>query len=170
MVMPATLPLSSMSGGAFSTTGPANVILPVYMDAAGSSALFTLPLEQLSISGTLSADQDCIGTYNAAGLDPNNSCLPDSTTPEFLDAGTVSAVIVLEEADSVVIPVLQESLCALLGGQDASDGAQPVAHCKRDAGGKIVFQGDACSQAGGNCTDALSFDGGFSASAIKIDG
>jgi hypothetical protein len=161
--------------GSFSTATPIDrFVLPIYGDAAGTMELLRLPLRQLSIEGTLSADRSCIGTYNAANLDPENSCLADDLTPTFLTGGSVRAYITLEDADSVIIDSLGQSLCVLLS-RDATtygDGGSPN-RCRRE-GGVITFRGDWCSvtdlNAAGDCADAVRFQGSFAASSVAIRG
>jgi hypothetical protein len=152
---------------------PLDVVLPLYLDQTGSQALLW-PLRQLQFfNGTFSADHNCIGRYNASGLSPANACLPDDTHPDFIDGASFSAFFVLEEADTVVISPLQQTLCVLLSG-DAStfgDGAQP-SRCKRNAQKQIIFKGDWCSMgnqpATPGCADSLRFAGSFAASGVKI--
>lgn len=121
--------------------------------------------------GALSANQNCIGHYNAAGLDPDAICIGDASHPTFLAGGAVEGLVILEEADSVIVAALQQSLCTLLTG-DASTygtkGGDGITRCKRDANGVIIYQGDTCSMAGQSCKDAVTVDGAFAASAVKI--
>jgi hypothetical protein len=153
-------------------SSPADVIIPIYLDSAGTQAVL-LPLRGLQIAGSTSADRGCIGRYNAEGLDPANNCLPDNQHGAFQDGGKLSASIRLEDADTVDIGALNESLCVLLSGNSSMYGTQNGAGmlvCKRDGNGHIVFQGDWCSttnQAGG-CADAMRVAAGFAAQAVKI--
>ena len=148
-----------------------NVILPFYENEQAQS--FTLfPLRSLSFFDTrLTPDHDCIGSYNAAGLDPANGCTPDEVTPQFLDAGSFAAFISLEEADTVQIPLLSQSLCVLLSGDPGSYG--DAGKCLRDAGNEIVWKGDWCSTtnqpATPGCADAMRFAGSFAASGVGIN-
>lgn len=168
-VAPVTLPLTLAGSGAFSTTA-ADVSLPVYLDAAGSSG-FVLPLSALSFSGQLSADQNCVGSYNASGLQPSNNCMPDATHPLFLNGGSAHAYITLENADAVIITPIAQSLCVLLSGNAAQygDGGNPT-RCKRSVGA-IVFTGDYCSSTNmpGGCADSMELSGSFAASAVTIN-
>jgi hypothetical protein len=150
----------------------ADVILPIYLDAAGTQVVL-LPLRGLQVGGTTSADLDCIGTYNAQGLDPTNNCLPDAQHPSFLPGGKLSGALRLEDADTVVVAVLNETLCVLLSGNPSMYGMQNASGllvCKRDANGHIVFQGDFCSTSGqpGGCADAMQVSAQFAAQAVKI--
>jgi hypothetical protein len=173
-VQPATATSMLMSSGAYGPTAGTDLVLPIFLDAAGTTAV-VVPMHQVSMSGTLSANQNCIGTYNAAGLDPLNSCMADSTHPLFNSGGTVTAFISLEDADTVVIAPLQETLCVLLSGNAGTygDGMTPVQHCKRDTANAIVFQGDWCSTTNmakmTGCADSVALAGSYAASGIKIN-
>lgn len=171
-VQPTTLPgLKPDAQGAFSSTADADVVLPIYTGQTATSAVL-LPLHRMRFTmGTLSADQNCVGHYNAAGLDPENLCVQDDTHPAFLQGGAVDAVIVLEEADNIVVDVLNESLCVLLSGdpnQFGEPNAQGLTVCKR-TGGVIDFKGDTCSSASGGCDDAVKFSATYAASSIQIN-
>jgi hypothetical protein len=78
------------ASGNFSASTPGmELLLPIFLDAAGTSSI-VLPLHELRFTmGTLTSNNDCIGTYNAAGLDPTNSCQPSGTTPAFIDGATL---------------------------------------------------------------------------------
>jgi hypothetical protein len=177
-VQPVTFPnVVPDATGAFSVAQGADLVVPIFLNAAGTSAV-VLPLHQARFShGQLSSNNDCIGTYNAAGLDPANSCVPDSTHPLFLDAASLDGYINLEEADQVIIMATNASLCVLLSNNSAMYGipsaeAGGAIVCKRDAGGKILYQGDWCSTtnaaATSTCADADQAKANFAASSIKI--
>ena len=167
-VAPVTTNLS-LTSGAFSTSSH-DMAMPVYLDAMASSG-FILPLSAVSFTGQLSSDQNCIGSYNSAGLTPTNNCSPDSTHPAFLDGGAVHAYITLENADAAIIASIGESLCVVLSGNAGlyGDGGHP-AKCKRSSG-TIVVSGDYCSatDSPGGCADSMEFNGTFAASAVKIN-
>jgi hypothetical protein len=160
--------------GMFGVTTGQDILMPIFLDAAGTSVVL-LPLHQLRFTmGTLSASQDCIGTYNASGLEPANNCQPDATHPQFIDGASLDGFIALAEADTVVVSAIAETLCVLLSGNASmyGDGAQPVSHCKRDANNDILFAGDWCSStnmpASGTCADSVTLAGHFAASSILI--
>ena len=98
----------------------------------------------------------------------------NSRDTSFVDGAGVTGFFVLEEADTVEVPMLGRTLCVLLSGPAAgySDGATPVAHCKRDASGNILFKGDWCAEtnmtATPACEDALRFSAQFAAVGAKI--
>ncbi len=154
------------------TSSAANLNLPIYLDAAATNAI-VLPLRQARFSNvTVSGDHTCIGKYNAAGLDPANNCLADQQTPAFSPGGQLDSFINLDQADSIVVAPLQQTLCIVLSGDATKygDGGTP-AKCKRTSG-KIVFPGDWCTAtnqaATPQCSDAVRFAGTFAASGMLI--
>jgi hypothetical protein len=159
---------------AFSSATAADlVVLPVFTDPSGANVML-LPLHHLVFdSGRISADNGCIGRYNAGGL-TSSGCMPDALHPTFVDDASVSAFFVLEEADTVDVPMLGASLCVILSGdaQGFGDGATPVAHCKRDGAGQVLFKGDWCSSTDAKatpaCADALRFSAQFAAVGATI--
>jgi hypothetical protein len=167
---PVTLMTKPDSTGKFSVSMGQDVRVPIFLDAAGTMVVI-LPLKNATLSGTLSTNQNCIGTYNAAGLSAANSCLPGPGMPQFNDAGTLTAIMTLEDADSVPISALSESLCVLLSGNATMYGVMKNGElvCTRDANNNIIFQGDTCSMAGGTCTDSVALDANFAASSVKIN-
>ncbi len=173
-VQPVTLNTAPDASGKFTVATGADLILPVFLDASGTNGLF-LPLRQARIAtGTLTSHNNCIGAYNAAGLEPSKGCAPDAGHPQYLDAGSFDGFVTLEDADSVPLTAVGETLCVLLAGNPVSfsDGATPLAHCKRGANGKILFTGNWCAAtdtAGSlSCADAVHVAGNFAASAVKI--
>ena len=174
-IAPIVVP-APINGGAFATSTGKYVILPIYLDIA-ASAVILLPLHEAKLAGNLSADKSCIGKYNAAGLDPAGGCLPDNTTPAFIGAdgkadsdGHLDGYVGLNEADTVLVDAVGQSLCVILWGDAATygDGGMP-SKCKR-TGGKINFQGDWCSASNNMaCTDSVRLSARFSASGVKAN-
>lgn len=165
---------SGLAGGSFSAK-VGDIVVPIYLDATASTYVL-LPLKQGELSGTLSADNNCVGKYNADTLDPANSCLAEPPdTLAFTNAGKLDGFITLEDADTVIVDSLSQSLCVLLSGDAATfgDGMSP-AKCKRDAMGKIEFKGDWCeatnAAADGMCSDSSKLGAEFAASAVKANG
>lgn len=157
--------------GAFSTATGSDLLVPIYLDAAGSSVVI-LPLKNAKLSmGTVSASNNCIGKYNADKLDPANACLPDAMNHSFVTGAKLDGFITLEDADGVVISTLMQSLCVLLS-QNASmygeKNSSGITVCKR-TNGVIDFQGDTCSMAGQTCKDAVALSANFAASSVKIN-
>lgn len=155
-----------------------SIILPAYLDAAATQLLL-VPLHKARLYDTkLSSDHNCVGSYNAFGLKPENGCLPNipQNIYSFIDGGRFDGYILLEEADQIIIEPfgLNRSLCVLLSNNASvfGDGGSP-AKCKRDGNGKIKFGGDWCAATNGgadaSCYDAVQFDVGFAASAVKLN-
>lgn len=172
-VQPVTFDIDLSADGKFSSKAAQDLVMPIYLDTLGSSAL-PLPLQKVGFTnGQLSADRNCIGSYNAQGLDPAKKCAPDDTHPAFLTGGQVAGLMTLEDADAVPVTQLGQSLCVFLSGdvKTYGDGASPQ-KCKRDDKNKIVFKGDWCSMSNqaGDCADAMRLTGSFAASAVKING
>jgi hypothetical protein len=176
-VQPITLMAKPDAMGAFSITAGQDLIVPIFLNDTGTSVVL-LPLHQARlVSGTLSSNNNCIGTYNAVGLDPANSCQPDDTHPQFTDAGKLDGYITLEEADTVIVSAISQSLCVLLSGNASMYGMTPAgttnAVCKRDAGNKILYQGGWCAgtnaAAAAGCADAEQLTGNFAANSVLIN-
>jgi hypothetical protein len=161
--------------GKFSAGMGEEVIVPIYLDATDTTKVVLLPLKGARLyDGTLSADNNCIGKYNSAGLDPVNLCLPEEGIPAFLDGGSLEGFITLEDADTVVIDVLGQTMCVLLSDDPLTfgDGGMPVTKCKRGADTKILLTGDWCGEtnmpATADCKTAFKLGATFSASAAKM--
>jgi hypothetical protein len=161
------------TGARFSTPAGADVMMPAFTGTSAGATL-VLPLRSARLRGTLSANRSCIGTYNAATLDPAASCLPDGTHPAFdTSQGDGDAFISLADADAVIVPQLQESLCVYLSGDPFTYGdGQTPAHCKRDVSTAIVFAGDWCSTtdqaAAAGCHDAVQVAFRYAAAGVAI--
>ncbi len=168
------------ASGMFSVAAGQKLIVPIFLDPAGTMVVI-LPLQAARLkSGTLSSSGNCIGTYNdgtgPTALQPSGSCQPQSTPTvitSFVDGASLDGFITLEDADTVVISTLSETLCVLLAGMSNGDGASPTSHCKRDANNKIVFQGGWCSTTNAaaspsTCADSEQLTANFAASSIKI--
>lgn len=167
---------SGLASGSFSGKMPIDVVVPIFLDAMASTYVL-MPLHQVVLDGKLSADNNCIGSYNADTLDPKNNCLaepPDKLA--FTNDGHLNGFITLEEADTVIVDTLGQSLCVLLSGDAATygDGATPN-KCKRDAMMNIVYKGAWCSTSNtaatpGMCEDAEKLEAEYAASSVKITG
>lgn len=151
-----------------------DINVPIYLDANASSYVL-MPLHKVVLDGTISDDNNCIGKYNADTLDPKANCLGGPDSPAFTNAGTLNGYITLEEADTVIVDTLAQSLCVLLSGDAATygDGGSPN-KCKRDAAMKIAYQGKWCSTTNAaatmDCADAEKMGAQFAASAVKVNG
>jgi hypothetical protein len=151
-----------------------DVTLPLFQNSAGTSPVL-LPLTSLRLHGGMTADHGCIGRYDAEGLDPANACQPDTLHQSFTGGAALDGLIVLEDADKVVVSPLQESLCVLLAGNAATfgtSGPNGSQVCKRGANGAILFQGDWCAAtnqaATATCADAVQVAATFAAQAVQI--
>lgn len=173
-ISPAVLDAPVAGDGAFAATLGVDLMMPI-ATTLGPGGTLLLPLHKLLLSGTVSADQGCIGTFNAEALDPELSCTPDNQTPAFLSGGAMTAHILLDEADKADIALLGESLCVLLSGNKATygDGARPIARCKRDQDNVITFKGDWCDAtnkaADASCFDSVRLNADFAASSVKVN-
>jgi hypothetical protein len=170
-VAPVTVPIELGTDGTFETGPLARVIVGIYIDQTATSAVY-LPLRQVRFTaGKVSADQNCIGRFNADGLTLENNCKPDPAAgvDYFIDGASLDGYILLDEADTVLVPQLgNASLCTLLT-TDASSQVEK-GKCKRDAGGKILLEGDWCSTSNKplDCKDSFRLEGKIAASAVTI--
>jgi hypothetical protein len=168
-----------VTAGKFETTeADLSLTVPIYLDAAASSVVL-LPLEGVKIfNATLSADNNCIGKYNADTLSVDNMCLPDEEAgiSYFTDSASLQGFVTTEQADTVDVSALTQSLCVLLSGDAKTYGTDVngVTKCTRDANNKILLKGDWCSTtnaaATADCADAFQLGATFAASAVKISG
>jgi hypothetical protein len=165
---------SNLMNGSFSAN-VGDITVPIYLDAMAKGVVL-LPLKDGVLTGQLSADNNCVGKYNADTLDPGNNCLaepPDKLA--FTNAGTLEGYITLEAADEVIVDSLSQSLCVLLSGDAVKygDGMSP-AKCKRDVMMKIEYKGDWCDAtnmaATADCGDSAKLGAEFAASAVKVTG
>jgi hypothetical protein len=151
--------------------------LPLFLDLEAMQYILVPLRRGRMFDATLSADQNCIGAHNAAGLSPDNGCLPDPATgvKAFIDGGKIDGYILLEEADQIIVEAfgLNRSLCVVLARDAAEfgDGGSPIRCAYLD--GKIKYPGDWCSTtnagATANCHDAAKFAFSFAASAVRLN-
>ncbi len=168
---PAVLDAPVGGDGSFAAAGGVDLVMPINL---GPGAEFSaMPMHGLIMSGKLSADQGCIGTFNAENLDPANNRLPDDQTLMFMNGGALSAHVLLAEADAIDITVIGQSLRPALGRPDQKhgDGAMPISRCTRDADMNIVFKGDWCDAtdmaADANCFDSVRLTADFLAATLR---
>jgi hypothetical protein len=167
-IQPVTFNVTPDASGNFSIMTGTDLFVPIYLTPDATSVVI-LPLKQARLSmGQLSKSQNCIGSYNAAGLDPTNMCLPDAMHPSFVTGGQLDGIITLEDADGVIVSALGESLCVLLSGDTGMKNSAGVTVCTRDSNGKITAMGDSCST-GSGCTDAFALSAKFAASSVQIN-
>jgi hypothetical protein len=148
----------------FSSKPLPKLFVPIFLDAAGTSVII-LPLNNTVFKDvSVSADGNCIGSLNPAALDTDCTDV-FSMCSKWKTSGALGGYISLEEADTVQVQELQQSLCVVLT-QTA-----PRQKCERDLAGKIKAQGDYCSttQRPGDCRDSFWLAATFAASAVKIN-
>ncbi len=153
----------------FSTAAIPKITLPVY-DPKSTNIIY-LPLHNVKLSdGQISADHNCIGSYNATKLDPAGNCEPEAGINRYTNAAKLDGFITLEEADAVLVPQIGQTLCVVLSGapETFGDTSSPK-KCLRTAG-KINLQGDWCSTSdnAGGCQDAFKLTAQLAASSAKL--
>jgi len=175
-VQPITYTVTPDATGKFSVVTGQDLIVPIFLNATGSSVVL-LPLKAARLTmGTLSTTNNCVGSYNASTLDPKNSCQPDATHPQFTDGASLDGYITLKDADTVIVSALSQSLCVLLSANATMYGmmnSSMITVCKTDANGNILFQGNWCdatnSAATSTCADSVALGANFAASSILIN-
>jgi hypothetical protein len=177
LVAPATVPYSEDANGKATTDAIPYVVVPAYLDTAGTNVML-LPVHDLVFSDVeVSQDQNCIGSFNEYGLDPAKGCEQDTAANEFsfVNGAKADGYVLLEEADKIIVSLLgvNRSLCVILSESPGlfGDGGNPT-RCKR-TNGKIVFPGDWCSTEKGPaspvCADAVRVSAGVAASGVKLN-
>ncbi|MBN1769681.1 MAG: hypothetical protein JXB32_00350 [Deltaproteobacteria bacterium] len=118
---PATAALVQ-TGMDFEFAGPPIARLDVPMWTEGTAypdpPMLVLPLRELEVSGTLSADRLQIGSWNPV-------------SEEWTDGGSLEAKITAADADATVIEALGMTLCGLLSGATGAPG-DPADDCEGD--------------------------------------
>lgn len=160
----------SVSGDTYEATFD-KLVIPIYINEAQDSYAL-LPLHQVDVTATLSKDHDCVGSYRAADLQPP-LCAPAEGEFAWKNGGTFNAYITVDEADTVDIVDLGESLCVLLSG-DPANWKGPDGTCKSSDKYKSTQklpEGDWCAStnSASGCKDSWHLATKFAASAIKID-
>jgi len=174
-VAPIDVKANLQSDGSFSTDAIDRLVVPIFIDTTGTDAVY-LPLRQARIAGAqLSEDQNCVGSFNAEGLRPEENCAPFPERGDnfFVNGGELDGFVVLEEADAITVDLAKQSLCVLLSGNVDTYGdgnTNGVERCARDGEGKIVLEGDWCSTTNseGGCRDSFKLQGGVAASAATV--
>lgn len=164
--------------GSFSASGAiAKVHVPIYLDIEAQGEPVLLPLSQARMfNGTISGDRNCIGRFDVAGLTAyNNLCFPDPDNGvyTFENGAELDGFVTLEEADGVIVDVLNQSLCVVLSGDpDMYGTTDAVKKCTRDGMGKIILQGDRCAatypDTAAGCADSVFLAAKFAASGALI--
>ena len=169
-VGPVTAKLDFANDNQFSSQAVDQLNVPIFVDPTNLKSVVILPIKKAVVQNvTISSGGNCIGGFNKKAVE-TAACTdhdPDSCS-RWATAGDIGGFITLEDADSVNIDLLQESLCVLLTGS-----TKDPAHnngCQR-TNGKLNFKGDFCStsQKPGDCQDAFWLSATFAASAVKIN-
>lgn len=174
-VAPVTVSMTKGADGTWSSSTIPKLYVPIY--PVGITQVIVLPITGSQVKGvTLSPDNNCIGSYNPSAITSSDggalgSCTDDITACDrWTTAGSLGGYITLEEADGVLVPQLNESLCVLLTGDPnpmVSSSGEKV--CER-TNGMISEKGDYCSNpvGPGGCKDSSWLAAAFAASAAKI--
>ncbi len=172
-VAPVEVDSNLAADGSFETEVIDRIVVPIYVDMAGTQIVY-LPLRQgRFLTGKVSADQNCVGSFNGKNLKPEENCepKPDEGLERFINGASLEGFITLEEADAVDVDLVGSSLCVLLSGDGTTygDGADPIQRCKRD-NGAILLKGDWCSttNSAGGCQDAFRLEAELAASAVEV--
>ncbi|MEM6787706.1 MAG: hypothetical protein AAF928_08810 [Myxococcota bacterium] len=174
-VAPVTVAANLQDDGSFSTDPIDRFVVPVFIDTTATEAVY-LPLRQARITGgQLSADQNCVGRFNADGLQPDQNCapFPEMGIEYFVNDAELDGFIRIEEADEVSVDLARQSLCVLLSGDVNAFGdgnTEGIERCRRDGDGEIVLEGDWCSTSNqeGDCRDSFKLQGRVAASAATL--
>jgi hypothetical protein len=169
VVTPLEVAVDIKDDGTFTPMAGADVVLPIYLGLTDPEPSVFLPIHQALISGKLSDNNNCIGSYDAANQDPMNDC---KGAAPFKTGADLDGFITLEEADTVIVDALKQSLCVIIAGNTFGDGAMPASKCKRTAGA-IDFKGDWCKTgnvaASDTCFDSMKLRGTLAASSVQLN-
>jgi hypothetical protein len=165
-VKPVTVPAHKNQDGSWSADAAPTLNVPIFLNGVVTDSV-VLPLSEAKIENfTVSADSNCIGTFNEKALDA--TCQEDAEScPKWNTAGNIGGFITLEGADTVNVATLSESMCVLLTGSTKNKDNK----CARDANNAIIAKGDYCSvtKTAGGCGDSFWLASTFAASAVTIN-
>jgi hypothetical protein len=179
-VGPVTVDITTNADGSYNSAVIDKLYVPIFVAASSAGAstapsVIVLPLSKAAVHNvSLSADRNCIGHYNSNAVTPTGStCVDtdDTTCVRWTTAASLGGFITLDDADSVDVPQLAESLCVLLASNAMVDTSDPnEKHCQKGATGHVMATGDFCSttDAPGGCGDSYWLSATFAASAAKI--
>jgi hypothetical protein len=161
-IAPVSAPVT-FTGSTFTSSPLASVLnIPIFVDTLADPII--LPIRAAVFHDvTVSADSNCIGTFNPTALD--NQCHDDPTTcSKWHTSGAVAGYMTLVDADSVNVSLLGESLCVLLTGTGSTKTA--AGKCPANA----FTMGNYCSvpPGPGGCGDSFWLAATFAASAVTI--
>jgi hypothetical protein len=187
-VGPVTVDLTTNSDGSYSSATIPKLYVPIFVASSavqmGTTApsVVVLPLSNAAVKNvTLSADHNCIGSYNSNAVTPQPAtpstpyyCIDtdDTSCVRWTTAGSLGGLITVADADGVDVPQLNESLCVLLASP-ANAIVNPTTmykSCPKDGSGNLSVMGDFCSTTNqpGGCADSYWLSATFAASAAKI--
>ncbi len=162
-------------GGTFTTAAIPLLNVPIFLapdaGAADPANVIILPLRNAVLKqATISNNNNCIGAYNLKALDQNCVVADPSSCSKWQTAGSLGAVMTLEDADKVPLTVLPETLCVLLTSASGG-GKSDAGGCARDGQNNIIAKGDYCSTTGkaGDCQDSFWLAATFAAAAVTIN-
>jgi hypothetical protein len=186
-VGPVTVPIVQNMDGSYSSKMISKLYVPIFVASSAvqmgtmAPSVVVLPLSNAAVKNvTLSADHNCIGSYNSNAVTPVAAsggnpayCVDtdDTTCVRWTTAGSLGGLITVDDADGVDVPQLAESLCVLLASPATTDQSNPnEKRCPKDANGKVMVTGDFCSTTNlpGGCADSYWLSATFAASAAKI--
>lgn len=121
------------------------VVLPIFLSNTRDDYVL-LPLHQVTIKATLSADKNCIGSFDASQLSTSNNCAPAEGGFAWQSGGSLEGYITVAEAETVDIVSLAQTLCVVLSGDTARWKGKKGHPCGTDDGGNTITCGD-CSTA-----------------------
>lgn len=155
------------SSGQFEALFP-SINIPIYVnDNHNDFAL--LPLRELLVTGTLSAGNNCIGSFKAEDLEAPQ-CAADF---KWENKGEYVGYVTVVEADDVDVSSLGYSLCTLLSGDAVQwkSAEEPIGRCRgssafEENGGELP-EGNWCSVS--NSADAEECGGKFDAWQLKTE-
>lgn len=147
--------------------------LAIYIDQTLDN-FSLLPTIRIQYNFTLSADGNCVGSFDASNISPTSGCSPVSgEIPWNITDGSFDGIITVELADEVRIDTLDQSLCVLLT-QDTARWKNPeTGKCAGSPGFMAsggLPEGDWCSDNTSNCTDSWRLQGNMALAGFKING
>lgn len=196
-VAPVTSPYTTDGNGALVAAFD-KIVVPIYIYANDKDHYVLLPLNKVKVTLPLSADNNCVGTFNVGDLKPEFSCGPDQGKFAWTAPGRLEAFITAEEADAVDVISLKQTLCVVLSndipkwggdGHACTDSSGAASTCRDCATADINLDvngdpvpnpvypdGDWCSTANGgeggpadtSCKDAYHLVTNVAASAITV--
>ncbi|MEZ4223719.1 MAG: hypothetical protein R3B13_22415 [Polyangiaceae bacterium] len=175
-VEPVTATATVGADGKFDATLPL-FVMPIYLeDQADLASTVLMPLHETRVTGTLSADGNCIGRYAHERLDPGLQCQAGESEFAWDAGGRYEGYITVAEADQVFVHSLGQTLCVVLTGDPKKwEGPKPDSSCATSPGFQdtgALPKGDWCSttNSAGGCQDAWHLEIDFAAAAVTIGG